>query len=310
MLGFLIRRLVISVIVVWGVVTLLFCLVRLLPGDAATLMLGPSATPQQIADLQHSLGMDKSVVSQYLTYVGDIAHGDFGTSIQSSRPAMGEVLDRLPASLLLAFVAMGFSLVGGLLLGGVSALRPGSVGDRIILRFCALGQAIPNFWLGIMLILLLSSTIKIFPSSGIGGIEHLVLPAITLGLPILAVITRLFRANLITATQQPFMLAAEAKGLPARTRNIKHAGRNAVMPVITLSGLQLGYMFGSAVIVETVFAWPGIGRLITDAIEARDYPVVTAAVFVISAMYVLANLLVDICLAYTDPRIRVGSLAS
>jgi ABC-type dipeptide/oligopeptide/nickel transport system permease component len=310
LVGFLIRRLAITVVVVWGVVSLLFVLVRLLPGDPATLMLGPTATPDQITTLRHQLGTDKSIALQYGSYIRDVAHSDFGTSIVSGQPAMSDVLDRLPASITLALVAMAFSQVLGLLLGAIGALSRGSLIDRLILRLCALGQAIPNFWLGIMLILLLSSTIKLFPSSGIGGVPHIVLPAITLGLPILSVVTRLFRRNLVSAVHQPFMLAAEAKGLPARVRYVKHAGRNAIMPVITLSGLQLGYMFGSAVIVETVFAWPGIGRLVTDAIAARDYPVVTAAVFVISALSVIANLLVDIGLAYTDPRIRVGSLAS
>ncbi|MGI8690154.1 MAG: ABC transporter permease [Thermomicrobiales bacterium] len=304
MTAYILRRLGYSVFVLWGALTIVFVIVRVVPGDPAQLIAGPQASKEDVAVLRRRLGLDRALPVQYVTYLGQVARLDLGASLRLNQPAVAAVADRFKATATLAFTAM---LIGGLLsfpLGIVAALRPRSVIDALVSVFSLLGQSVPNFWLGLMFILLFARRLRWFPSAGIGGWKHLVLPALTLALPLVGILTRLIRTGLLEVLGEEYIRTAQAKGLTPRAVIVRHALRNMFIPVVTVAGLQLGQLLGGAVIVETVFGWPGAGQLLVQAISNRDYPVVQAGVLFITGGFILINLLVDVSYGYLDPRIR------
>lgn len=307
MIGMIGRRLAIGVFVLWGVTTLMFVLIRVAPGDPATTLLGPDATREQVEALSERLGLNGGVLEQYFTYFRQLAVLDFGASFRNDRPAMELVLSRLPETLQLTLAATLIACVVGLSLSYIAARRPDGVVDRIVSVISILFQGMPTFWVGIMLILVFALLLRATPSSGAGGLAHLILPSVTLSLPFIAIIARISRATLTEAMREPYVQTALAKGLSRGEALRAHAFRNAMGPVVTIVGLQVGALVGGAVVVENVFAWPGLGTLIVDSVAYRDYAVVQAAVIIIALFVLVLNLLADIVNALLDPRIRVGS---
>jgi peptide/nickel transport system permease protein len=302
----ILSRVAVSVFVLWGATTIMFVLIRLAPGDPATILLGSDATQEEIAVLRTRLGLDANPLVQYFAYYAQLFRLDFGESFRNGIPAMAVVLDRLPATLELTLAATLIAISIGLTLGLVASRRPDGVIDRIVSTIAILFQGMPTFWVGIMLILVFALTLRLLPSSGAGSPAHLVLPAVTLALPFTAIVARLSRATLTEAMREPYIQTALAKGL-SRTEALRdHALRNALGPVATIVGLQVGTLLGGAVVVENVFAWPGLGTLIVQSVSYRDYAVVQAAVLLIALLVLILNLAADVANASLDPRIRVG----
>ncbi|HYM69366.1 MAG TPA: ABC transporter permease [bacterium] len=304
MTSYLGGRLVYALFVLWGALTIVFVAVRVIPGDPAQMMIGSEGTRQDVEALRHRLGLDQPLATQYARYLAGAARLDFGASLRLEEPATQAVSERLPATALLAGSAMTLAIAVGLPLGILAAIRIRSAVDYVVSIASLLGQSVPNFWLGIMFILIFARQFRWLPSAGIGGMEHLVLPAVTLALLLIGVLTRLVRSGLLEVVDEDYIRSAYAKGLTRRAVIARHALPNVLIPVVTIVGLQLGNLLAGAVIVETVFAWPGAGRLLVDAISNRDYPVVQVGVLCITAGFILINLLVDLSYAYIDPRIR------
>jgi ABC-type dipeptide/oligopeptide/nickel transport system permease component len=302
-LEFVARRLLHTALVAVGVVTLVFVALRL-SGDPAASMLPSDASVDELRDLRHALGLDRSVPAQYVAFLRDAVRGDFGESIRHQQPAFGLVLERLPATLELAFAALVLAVVVALPLGIVAALYRGRVVDVVAMGFAVVGQATPYFWMGIMLILVVSVELAWLPTSGRGDWRHLILPAVTLGTHFAAAIARLTRTAMLEVLGQQFVTTARAKGLGERHVVLAHALTNAAVPVVTLVGLQFGTLLGGAVVTETIFAWPGVGRLAVQSIFVRGYPVVQAGVLVLALVFVAINLFVDLLYGALDPRIR------
>ena len=306
MLSYLVWRSLQSLLLLWLVTVVVFGLLHLTPGDPASLMLGEQATPEQIRDLRHALGLDEPLISQYARFLNHAIRGDFGTSIRAQRPALEVVLERLPATLLLAAGAFIFAVSLGMPIGVLSAVKRLSLWDHGSMALALMGQSMPVFWLGLMLIIVFSVHLRWFPVSGAGGPQHLVLPAVTLGTFLIGLIIRLTRSSMLDVLGQDYVRTARAKGLAERAVIVRHALRNALIPVVTLLGLQLGILLGGAVITETVFAWPGVGMMTVTAINQRDYPVVQCAVFVSAVLVVSINWAVDVLYHFLDPRIRAA----
>jgi ABC-type dipeptide/oligopeptide/nickel transport system permease component len=304
--AYLLGRLGHSVFVLWGALTVVFVVVRAVPGDPAQMMVGSQGTQQDVAALRQRLGLDQPLVVQYVGYLGHVVRLNFGPSLRLDEPAAQAVTERMPATGLLAVTAMLVAVAVSLPLGILAALGHRTPIDRLISVISLLGQSVPNFWLGIMFILVFARGLQWLPSAGIGTWQQLVLPAATLALLLIGLLTRLVRSGLLEVLHDDFVRTARAKGLPPGYVLARHALPNALIPVITVGGLQFGQLLAGAVIVETVFAWPGVGRLLVDAISNRDYPVVQAAILLITAGFILVNLLVDLSYAYLDPRIRFG----
>jgi peptide/nickel transport system permease protein len=297
------RKVLHTLFVALGVVTLVFAALRL-SGDPASTMLPGDASVDELAALRHALGLDQPLAVQYVQFLAGAVRGDFGESIRHQQPAFGLVLERLPATFELAFAALALSVVIALPLGILAAIYRGRAVDMLAMGFAVVGQATPFFWMGIMLILVVSVELRWLPTSGRGGPEHLVLPALTLATHFAAVLARLTRTSMLEVLGQPYVKTARAKGLPERSVVLAHALKNAAVPVVTLVGLQFGTLLGGAVVTETIFAWPGVGRLAVQSIFVRDYPVVQAGVLVLALSFVAINLLVDVLYATLDPRIR------
>ena len=306
MLGYLAWRSLHSLLLLWLVTVVVFGLLHLTPGDPASIMLGEQATPEQIRDLRHALGLDEPLVTQYAWFLGHAVRGDFGASIRAQRPALEVVLERLPATLLLTAGAFTFALCVGLPIGVISAVKRLSLWDHGSMALALMGQSMPVFWLGLMLIVVFSVHLRWLPVSGAGGPEHLVLPAVTLGTFLIGLIIRLTRSSMLDVLGQDYVRTARAKGLAERAVIVRHALRNALIPVVTLLGLQLGMLLGGAVITETVFAWPGVGMVTVTAIYQHDYPVVQCAVFISAVLVVSINWAVDVLYHVLDPRIRAS----
>jgi peptide/nickel transport system permease protein len=306
MTAYILRRLGYSVFVLWGALTIVFVAVRVVPGDPAQLIAGPQASQADVAVLRHQLGLDRSLPVQYGRFLEQVARLDLGDSLRLNQPAITAVAGRFKATATLAFSAMLIAALVSFPLGIAPALRPRSLVDALVSLFSLLGQSVPNFWLGLMFILIFARRLRWLPSSGIGGLNHLVLPALTLALPLVGVLTRLIRTGLLEVLGEEYIRTAQAKGLSQRVVIAQHALRNMFIPVITVAGLQLGSLLGGAVIVETVFGWPGAGQLLVTAISNRDYPVVQAGVLMITGGFILINLLVDVSYGYLDPRVRYG----
>ena len=300
---YLVRKLAHTAFVAFGVVTLVFAALRM-SGDPASTMLPGDASVDELRDLRHALGLDQPLYVQYLRFLVGAVTGDFGTSLRHQEPAMALVMERLPATLELAFAALLLSVAVGVPLGILAALHRGRTADVLAMAFAVVGQATPYFWMGIMLILVFAVELGWVPTSGRGGIERLVLPAITLGTHFMAVLARLTRTSMLEILGQNYVTTARAKGLTERAVVLVHALKNAAVPVVTLIGLQFGTLLGGAVVTETIFAWPGVGRLAVQSIFVRDYPVVQAGVFVLALTFVGINLLVDLLYGWLDPRTR------
>lgn len=304
MRGYVLTRLLEAVVTVWGVITIVFFSLRL-TGDPILLMVPMGTPPDQIAQLRHALGFDRSLPVQYVAFWGRVLHGDFGDSLRFGQPALRLVLERLPATAELAVLAMLVAVVLGGIAGTVAALRQGSVFELVAMTGALFGQATPVFWLGIMLILVFAADLRWLPSGGRGGLSHLVLPVFTLALFSSASIARLLRSSLLEVRGQDFVRTARAKGLSERTIFFAHQLKSALIPVVTIIGVQTGRLLGGAVITETIFSWPGVGRLVVQAIENRDFPLVQASAAVLAVTIVGVNLLVDLSYSLLDPRIRL-----
>jgi peptide/nickel transport system permease protein len=299
------RRLLVALPTTLAVATLVFSLIHLIPGDPVLIMLGDGAQATDVAELRGKLGLDRPLGDQYVSFLGGMLHGDLGKSLHFDEPVSRLIARHYPATVELALAALAVALVVSLPLGMLAAYRRGSWIDRGARFFSLLGVSMPNFWLGPIAILLFSIQLGWLPVSGRGGASHLVLPAATLGLALAALLTRMIRSALGEELAKPYLVTARAKGLsPARVA-IRHALRNALVPVVTIVGLQFGSLLTGAILTETIFGWPGIGRLLIQAIRLRDYPLVQGAVLLIAVTYVAGNLATDLLYAWIDPRIRL-----
>lgn len=307
-LFYFLRRLCSMFFILLCVSMITFSLMHFVPGDPAEIIterkFGEEATAQTVERVREEMGLDRPVFSQYFYWLTGILRGDFGDSFCTGRPVLQEIMSRLPATAVLALAAMLVSLVIAIPVGIVSAVRQYSWIDSSSMVGAMLGVSMPNFWLGLLLILVFSVYYKWFPVYGYESLKHLVLPAITLGTGIAAVTARLTRSSMLEVLKQDYIRTARAKGLLERIVINKHALKNALIPVVTVVGLQFGSLLEGAVVTEVVFAWPGMGRLLVDSIFARDFPVIQGCVFVIAVIYVLVNLLVDLSYAWLDPKIR------
>jgi peptide/nickel transport system permease protein len=301
---FLFRRLLQSLVVLFGVSFVVFAILHL-TGDPALVLLPPDASPEDVRRFREMMGFNDPFFVQYGRFLKGALQGDFGQSVRHGEPAFGLVLERMPATFELAGAALALALCLAIPAGIVSAMRRNTALDYLATVVALFGQSLPTFWLGIMLILLFSVQFHLLPSSGRGTLEHLILPAVTLGLFTTARITRLTRSGMLEVLNQDYIRTARAKGVSDPPVVWKHALKNAAIPIVTIVGIELGTLLGGSVITETIFAWPGVGRLSVQAIANRDYPVVQAAVFLLASTFVLVNLMVDVVYTYLDPRIRL-----
>ena len=306
MFRFLISRLASALIVILGVACLVFLLIHLVPGDPVEVMLGESARPADREALRHALGLDLPVPVQLLNFLEGLVRFDLGESLHSKRAITEILLERVPATLELATAALVVAVALAMPLGTIAAVRRRTGWDASAMTFAVLGVSIPNFVMGPLLILVFSFWLGWFPVSGNEGMASLVLPALTLGTAMSAILARMVRSSLLEVLGEDYIRTARAKGLGEFHVILKHALRNATLPIITILGLQLGTLLGGAVITEIVFSWPGVGQLTIESIQRRDYPVLQACVLLISLAYVLVNTLTDIVYAWLDPRIRIG----
>jgi len=304
MAAFLLRRLTLTIPVIWLVVTLVFGLIHLVPGDPVAQMLGEGAPQPEIQRVRHDLGLDRPLLDQYKAYVLGLLKGDLGTSYRNQEPVLQSIAARYPATIELTLAAILVSLALALPAGVIGAVKRGTLVDKAIGVFSLFGVSLPNFALGPLLILLFSIFLGILPVSGRGGISHLILPAVTMGGALAAITTRMVRSSMLEEIHQDYIRTARAKGLPERIVLFKHALRNGLLPIITILGLQAGALLAGAIITETIFAWPGLGRLTVQAINARDYPLLQGCILTISLSYILINLLTDALYSVVDPRIR------
>ncbi len=301
---FLLRRLLLTIPVLLGVATLVFALIHLVPGDPAQVMLGDSALPSDVADLRVKLGLDRPLLEQYERYMVRLGHGDLGTSFRYNTPVAREIAQRMRPTAELAVTAMLVAVVIAIPLGVVAALFRGTFVDHAATTMSLAGMAMPNFWLGPVLALVFSVELGWLPVSGSGTWAHLVLPSVTLGAALAAITARMTRASLGEELRELYVLAARARGLSRARAVVVHAFRNSLIPVVTILGLQLGAVLTGTIITETIFAWPGVGRLLIQAINFRDYPLVQGCILLIAITYVTMNLIVDVLYAWLDPRIR------
>jgi peptide/nickel transport system permease protein len=304
MTAYLLRRILIALPTLLGVVVLVFLMVRLAPGDPAVLLAGEFATPETLEAIRARYGLDRSLPEQFLIYLEALLRGDLGESARSRRPVLEELKTYFPNTLELASAAILVAVLTGIPLGVLAALRPGSGLDLSVMVLALLGVSMPVFWFGLLAILIFSVGLGWFPVAGKGTLAHLVLPAITLGINATALLARMTRGTLLEVLSQDYIRTARAKGLAERVVIFKHALRNALIPVVTVVGLEFGTLLSGAVITETIFAWPGLGQLLVGSILARDYPVVQGTVLLVAISFVLINLLVDLLYAAIDPRVR------
>jgi ABC-type dipeptide/oligopeptide/nickel transport system permease component len=303
-LRYLIRRLLLTVPVLLGVATLVFSLVHFVPGDPAQAMLGDGASAQDIAELRASLGLDKPLIEQYVTFIRQAIGGDLGRSFRTGQPVTTMIIERMPATAELAVAAMIVAIVIAVPLGVVAAVWRGTAVDYGAMTFALAGVSIPNFGLGPLLAIVFAVELGWLPVSGRGTLAHLVLPAISLGLALAAILARMTRASLLDELNELYVRAARARGVSRAAAITSHALRNSLVPLVTILALQFGAVLTGAVITETIFAWPGIGRLLIQSIGFRDYPMVQGCILLIAVTYVTVNLITDLLYGALDPRIR------
>jgi ABC-type dipeptide/oligopeptide/nickel transport system permease component len=297
-------RLLFALPALWLILTMVFLLAHIVPGDPVAQMLGEGARAEDLQQLRHALGLDLPLPEQYGRYFSGVLRGNLGESLRFQQPVVGVVLSHYPATLELAVVALLVCAAIGIPAGTAAAQRRGTVADRAIGIFTLLGLSIPNFALGPLLILFFSVSLGWLPVSGRGGLAHLILPAITLGAALAAILTRMVRSSVIEELSSDYVRTARAKGLSERSVLFGHAFRNALIPILTVLGLQFGTLLAGTIVTETIFSWPGIGRLAVQAIEARDYPLLQGCILLIAVSYVIVNLLTDLVYALVDPRVR------
>lgn len=311
---FILIRLLYTVLVLIGVTIAVFFLMQIVPGDPVKIALGTRYTPESYEALRSASGLDKPLFTQLVNYLGNAATGDLGVSFRNNEPVTHMLIDRLPATIALAVAAILVALVIAIPFGTWAALREGRSADNTIRVVSQFGISVPDFWMGILLIALFSTYLGWLPSSGyrspadgfVPWISHLVLPAITVGAVTGAIMTRYVRTAVLEVANAPYITTAESKGLTRRRILVTHIGRNALVPVLTISGIQLAGLLGGVIVVEVVFAWPGLGRLVYDSVAARDYPMLQGAILLIAAIFLIINLIVDIFYAVIDPRIRLS----
>jgi ABC-type dipeptide/oligopeptide/nickel transport system permease component len=301
---FLIRRLLLTIPVLLGVVTLVFSFIHLVPGDPVQIMLGEGAQAADVEQLRHRLGLDQPILTQYANYLGDLFRGDLGVSFRFGDAVTQIILSRYPATMQLACLGLAVGVMIAIPAGVLAATRPGSWLDRSITSATLLGISLPNFASGPIAIIVFSILLGWLPVSGRLGPAYYVLPAVTLGASLSAILTRMVRAGMIEELQEDYVKTARAKGLPESKVLLKHALKNSLIPVVTVIGLQFGTLLAGAIITETIFSWPGIGRLTIQAINSRDYPLVQGCILTIACTYVAVNLLTDLAYGLLDPRIK------
>jgi len=304
MIHFLSRRLLLTIPVLLGVATLVFSLIHLVPGDPVQAMLGESASPSDIADLRGRLGLNRPLYVQYGSFLKGLAKGDLGISLRTNQPVLAAIVERLPATVELATAAMIVAVLFAIPLGILAAVRAGTHVDHVATTLALVGISMPNFWLGPLLAIVFAVTLGWLPVAGRGTLAHLVLPAVTLGAPLSAVLARMTRASVLEELRELYVLAARARGVSKARAVLRHAFRNSLIPIVTVLGLQVGAVLTGAVITETIFAWPGVGRLLIQSISFRDYPMVQGCILLIAITYVSMNLLTDVVYGLLDPRIR------
>jgi peptide/nickel transport system permease protein len=304
-IGYIAKRLLQAIPTLLGILVLSFLIMHLVPGDPiAAMMFGANPTPEQTAHLRAQLGLDKPLHIQFLNYLSNILRGSLGESIQRHRAVGLEIRDCIGSTLVLTLAGMSIAVFVGFALGLIAALRPNSWVDTLSMSIANVGVAVPAFWLGILMILLFALQLGWLPATGQGGGRRLIMPAVTIGFGYSAIIARLVRSNLVQVLGREYVLTARAKGLAERIVLFRHALRNALIPVITMIGMQFGNMMASAVVVEMLFARTGLGRLLVTAILQRDYPLIQGTIFVFGVIYILLNLLIDLLYSAVDPRIR------
>lgn len=302
-MNYIFYRLIQSIVVLFGITLIVFIVVHL-SGDPTDLLVAQGATAEDKELLRHEMGFDKPLYIQYLKFLKGAVHGDFGQSLRHGESALSLVFDRLPATIELTMVSLALALVFAIPIGVFSAVKPNSPTDNVGMIVVLLGQSMPIYWSGLMLILLFTVKLNLLPSYGRGGPLNLIMPAVSLGFFSMARIARVTRSSMINVLGKDYIRTAKAKGLTDYRVIIRHSFKNAAIPIITLVGMELGTLLGGAVITETIFAWPGVGRLAIQAIFTRDIPVLQAAIFILAGVFLLINLVVDILYTYLDPRVR------
>jgi ABC-type dipeptide/oligopeptide/nickel transport system permease component len=305
MIRYLGLRLLLAIPALWLIVTMVFLLAHIVPGDPVLQMLGEGAQAGDIQQLRHELGLDEPLPVQYEHYLGGVVRGNLGESIRFQEPVAEVVIEHYPATLELAFFALLVCAAIAIPAGMFAAERRGTAADHTVGVFTLFGLSVPNFALGPVLILIFSVLLGWLPVSGRGGISHLILPAITLGAALAAILTRMVRTSVIEELSSDYVRTARAKGLPESAVLFRHAFRNALIPILTILGLQFGTLLAGTIVTESIFSWPGIGRLSVQAIEARDYPLLQGCILLIAVSYVVVNLLTDVVYAFVDPRVRL-----
>lgn len=307
MLTYIARRILAAIPTLLGVATVVFLMVHLLPGDPARVIAGILATDEDVRRIRHQMGLDSPLPVQYLTFLSQLLHGDLGVSVRSGDTVFHEILGRLPYTIELAVISTAIATGVGMTAGIIAASRPHSWADLFVSGAAVFGISMPVYWLGLMLIILVVIQLHVpLPAAGANHPLGFVLPSFTLAFFSMALIARMTRSSMLEVLGQDYVRTARAKGASRRSVLLQHALRNALLPVITAIGLQFGTLLGGAVLTETVFSWPGVGRLLVESIFSRDYPVVQGVVLIFSASFIMVNLLVDLCYAYVDPRIRYG----
>ena len=305
MLRYIVRRLLLTVPVLLGVATLVFALIHFIPGDPAQAILGEGATQEEVAQLRTRLGLDRPLIVQYGAFLKGVMRGDLGQSLRNGQPVTAQILQRMPATAQLALASMAVAVLVALPLGIIAAVWKGTWIDHGAMTLSLVGISIPNFWLGPLMAIVFAVQLGWLPVGGRGTPAHLVLPSVTLGAALAAILARMTRASLLEELSEPYVLAARAKGVSRTRAVLRHAFRNSLIPIVTILGLQFGVVLTGAVITETIFAWPGIGRLLIQSIGFRDYPTVQGCVLLIAVTYVGVNLITDLTYGFLDPRIRV-----
>jgi ABC-type dipeptide/oligopeptide/nickel transport system permease component len=303
-LRFLARRVLLAIPVLLGVATLVFALIHLIPGDPVRTMLGETASEESVTELRGRLGLDRPLYQQYAAYLKDLAHGNLGTSLRTNEPVSSALAERFPATAELAAAAMIVAIVIAIPLGILAAVRAGTFVDHLATTLALIGISMPSVWLGPLLAIIFAVELGWLPVSGRGTLAQLVLPAVTLGAPLAAMLARMTRASVIDELRELYVVAARARGVSRARAVLRHAFRNSLLPIVTVLGLQVGAVLTGAVITETIFAWPGIGRLLIQSIGFRDYPLVQGCILLIALTYVSVNLLTDLAYGLLDPRIR------
>lgn len=301
---FIIRRLLASLVVLWGVSTLIFLMVHLIPGDPASVMLGVRATPARVEALREGMGLNDPLPTQYFRFFGDLARGDLGRSFRTNRPVAHEIRVRMWPTAQLAFSGMGLALIIGVFAGVMAAAHRDTWVESLVMAIAMIGISVPNFVLGMLLMLFFSMRLRWLPSMGYGTWQHMVAPVLSLGFLYSAIVARICRSSMVEILGMDYIRSARAKGLSNRVVLYKHALKNGLIPVVTIAGLYLGVLLGGTVVIETLFSWPGLGRLAVESILARDYPMIQGIILVIATGFVIINLLVDLSYGFLDPRIR------